>query len=218
MKMVVFGEWDLNLRIAMNSSVLSSPAALMMLCAPPGCPSKNAVPSYTSPFTTNHGFSPLSCSLNSSIEISRSTPSLVILISLGASVSNVSATSPSTFFSPQYPFVKFPPLFFTLSIQPPGISAGCVGCSNRSAPCSLCTTTLNHGLFIIPSTDQYMSLGCTFMLSSIARTTISFASFSSSTSTLIFQKHQQKHVSRQSMSSRPPKSSRSSNMRYLSSA
>src|SRR4051794_18416524 len=76
--------------------------------------------------------------------------------------------------------------------------------------------TLNQGLFIIPSTDQYMSLGCTFMLSSIDRTKMSLAFFNSSFGKFNDQKHQQKHESLQLMSMRPPKRS-VSKLRYLSS-
>lgn len=119
-----------NLRIAMNSSVLSNPAAEMILDAPPGWSFMNAVPSNTSPFTTNHGAASLSCFRKSSMVISRFTSSLVILTSCAASVTGSSAFSPPIC-SPQYPFVRLPPDFLTRSIQPPGIRAGCVGCSKR---------------------------------------------------------------------------------------
>lgn len=124
------------------------------------------MPSYTSPFTTNQGFSLPLFSLSSARLIWRFTPSFFMLISFTGSCST--GSSPWCL-SPQLPFVKSPPAFLTLSIQPPAL-AGCVGCSNFKRFPSFVIATRNHGLFIIPRTDQYISRGWAVIASSIART------------------------------------------------
>lgn len=206
----------------MNSSVASCPAAPTMEAAPPGCPSRNFVPSYTSPLRTNHGSFSSSCLLTSSIVRSLFTSALVIAISWTGSGGTLSPAASPPILSPQYPFARLPPSFLTLSIHPPGISAGWVGCSNLSSSPSRCITTLYQGLFIMPSTDQYMSLGWTIIASSMARTITSPAHVSSSrksaTGTSRDQKHQQKHVSRQPISNLPPNSVSPSGARRYSSS
>ncbi|ROW16682.1 hypothetical protein VPNG_01740 [Cytospora leucostoma] len=146
-----------------------------------------------------------SCAFTSSLEICLSTCLLVMTIfSSGLPfVSAVSAPPPGSF-SPQNPLARSPPSFFTLSIQPADPKVGCVGCSNRSAvfpppSTSRCTTTRNQGLFIMPSTLQYISLGCTIIESSMARTITSPVQVFSSSAMRSRkgissdQKHQQKH-------------------------
>lgn len=137
--------------MAMNSSEASCPAAAMMLVAPPGCPSKNFVPSYTSPLTTNHGSVSGSCLRSSPIVISHFTLSLVIFTSFATSLTT-SSTSPPPIFSPQNPFARFPP---TRSIHPPDIKAGSVGCSKCKLFHSLAIVFLSVivvGLSTMPST------------------------------------------------------------------
>lgn len=189
----------MDLRISRNSSDTSVPAAEMMLCAPPGWPSRKAVPSYTSVLTTNQGFFS-EFSLNSARSIILFTPSFFIFTSTSGSGSK---TSSPACLSPQLPLFKSPPAFFTRSIQPPG-PVGSVGCSKSNLPYSFVIVTRNQGLFIIPRTDQYMSFGWRLRASSIARTRSASLSARSETGISRDQKDQQKQVSRQAMSTRPP--------------
>lgn len=175
----------------------------MMDAAPPGWPSRKSVPSYTWPLTTNQGCSSLSWSRSSWMLISRLTSARTMQISFAGSSTGATLSCPEIL-SPQNPLVRSPPSFFTLSIQPPGSSAGWVGCSNRSIPSSLWITTRYHGLFIMPRTLQYMSLGCTFIESSMPRIMTSPASWSCDMGMSRSQKHQQKLASRAEMSTRPP--------------
>mmetsp|Transcript_44397 Transcript_44397/g.82922 ORF Transcript_44397/g.82922 Transcript_44397/m.82922 type:complete len:288 (+) Transcript_44397:2779-3642(+) len=165
-----FLEW-----MASNSSVVSVPALMVMLSAPPGCSGRYLVASYTFPATTIHTSSSLSCSSTSAILMNRLPLASTLLAttafgaffasttSAAAATGTATASSAGGLYSPTKP-----------PIQPPDLNPGSVGCSKcstllPSGRLIWLIFTVNCALLPKPKQFQDMWLGCVLFESSHAR-------------------------------------------------